>query len=156
MKKTVFANLVTILANIGVVAGLVFLGFEIHQNNKLLAAEARATHASMTQTGWGYIIENPDFVDVLIKDRNGESLTEAEELRLNALWMQNIAQFQFRYFEDPDSARSWVAGQRRNYESYRSLRSTWEGNGSGSRQAGKDNFDPRFVEFYEANIVSPR
>lgn len=156
MKKFDFAHAVSIFANLGVVAGIVFLGFELRQNNELMAAEARATHASMTQTGWGFIIENPDFVEVLIKDRNGEETTEAEELRLNALWMQNLAQFQFRYFEDAESAADWVAGQRRNYESYSSLRSTRNGNGSGSRQAGKDNFDSRFVRFYEENVVNTR
>lgn len=88
-----------------------------------------------------------DFIEVLIKDRNSEALTEAEELRFNALWMQNLAQYQFRYFEDPESAVDWVAGQRRNFESYNSLRSAWHGNGSGPRQAGKDNFDSRFVRF---------
>lgn len=154
MKSFDFAHTITVLANIGVVAGIVFLGFELRQNNELMAAEARATHASMTQTGWGYIIENPDFVDLLIKDRNGGTVSEAEEVRLNALWMQNLAQFQFRYFEDTESADDWVHGQRRNYESYPSLRNTWNGEGIGSRQAGKDNFDPRFVEFYDQHVVN--
>ena len=156
MKKIDFAHVVSILANVGVVAGIVFLGFELRQNNELMEAEARATHASMDQTGWGYIIENPDFIEVLIKDRNGDALTEAEEFRLNALWMQNLAQHQFRYFEDPESAVNWVPGQRRNFESYRSLRRAWQGNGSGSRQAGKDNFDSRFVRFYDENVANSR
>ena len=153
MKKIDFAQAATILANVGVIAGIVFLGFELRQNNELMEAEARATYASMDQTGWGFIIENPDFIEVLIKDRNGDELTEAEELRLNALWMQNLAQHQFRYLEDPESAVSWVAGQRRNFESYRSLRNAWRGNAS-SRQAGKDNFDSRFVRFYDENVAT--
>ena len=153
MKNFDFAHTITVLANVGVVAGIVFLIFELQQNNELMEAEARATHASMTQTGWGYIIENPDFIDVLIKDRSGETVTEAEELRLNALWMQSLAQFQFRFLEDPEAAKDWVSAQRRNYDSYPSLRNTWHGKGSGSRQAGKDNFDARFIEFYEENIV---
>ena len=153
MKKIDFPQLATILANVGVIAGIVFLGIELRQNNELMAAEARATYASMDQAGWGFIIENPDFIEVLVKDRNGESLTEAEELRLNALWMQNLAQHQFRYLEDPDSAVNWVPGQRRNFDSYPSLRSAWQGTGS-SRQAGKDNFDSRFVQFYDENVAN--
>ncbi len=155
MQKIEFQQLVSILANVGVIAGIVFLGYELRQNNDLMASEARATYASMDQTGWSFLIENPDFIETLIKDRNGEALTDVEEFRLNALWMQTLAQYQFRYFEDPDSA-NWIAGQRRNYESYSSLRRTWQGNSSGSRQAGKDNFDARFVQFYEEHIVSPR
>lgn len=156
MKKIDFAQVVTIFANVGVIAGIVFLGFELRQNNELMEAEARATYASMDQTGWGFIIENPDIIEALIRDRNGEALTEADEYRLNALWMQNLAQHQFRYLEDPESAVNWVPGQRRNFESYRTLRSTWQGNGSGSRQAGKDNFDSRFVRFYDENIANFR
>ena len=155
MKKIDFAQAATILANVGVIAGIVFLGFELRQNNDLMEADVRATYASMDQTGWGFIIENPEVIEVLIKDRNGEELTEAEEHRLNALWMQNLAQHQFRYLEGPDSAVNWVPGQRRNFESYPSLRSAWEGSGS-SRQAGKDNFDSRFVKFYDENVAASR
>ncbi len=155
MKKIEPQELISILANIGVIAGIVFLAFELRQNNELMASEARATYASMDQIGWSFIIENPDLSDLLIKDRNGEELTESEELRLNALWLQNLAQYQFRFLEDPNSV-GWVNGQRRNYESYSTLRSAWEGNGSGARQAGKDNFDPRFVRFYEENVLVSR
>jgi hypothetical protein len=155
MKKIDAGELISIIANIGVIAGIVFLALELRQNNELIAAEARATYASMDQTGWSFIIENPDLADLLIKDRNGGELSESEMLRLNALWLQNLAQFQFRFLEDPDHV-AWVAGQRRNYESYSSLRSAWEGNSSGSRQAGKDSFDPNFVRFYEENVVVSR
>ena len=155
MKKLELQQLISILANIGVIAGIVFLGLEIQQNNELMTSEVRATYASMEQTGWSFIIENPQLVDALIKDRNGEELTAADEMRLNALWMQSLHQYQFRYFEDPDST-VWISGQRRNYESYPSLRSTWHGNGRGSRQAGKDNFDPRFIRFYEENVANHR
>lgn len=155
MKKIEIREVISILANIGVIAGIVFLAFELRQNNDLMASQARATYASMDQTGWSYIIENPELIDALIKDRNGEELTEAEEFRLSALWMQSFAQDQFRYFEDQGST-NWVAGKRRVFESYSSLRRTWTGNSSGARQAGKDSFDPRFVEFYEENVVNPR
>jgi len=155
MKKIEYEQLISIVANIGVVAGIVFLGFELRQNNDLMASEARATYASMDQTGWGFLIDNPDLIATLIKDRNGEELSDAEALRLDALWMQTFAQLQFRYFEDPDSA-NWVAAQHRNFESYPSCRNAWQGNSPGSRQAGKDNFDPRFVRFYEENVVNHR
>ena len=41
MKKLDLGQTITILANIGVIAGIVFLGLEIRQNNELMAAEAR-------------------------------------------------------------------------------------------------------------------
>lgn len=154
MKKIEFHQAISTVANIGVIASIIFLGFQLQQNNQLMASEARATYASMDQTGWGLIIDHPNLVAALIKDRKGEPLTEVEEYRLNALWMQGLAQWQFRYLEDRAST-PWVTGQRRLWESYPSLRRTWQGKSSGSRQAGKDNFDPSFVKFYEEHIVRP-
>ncbi len=153
MRKIDFHQSISMLANIGVIASIVFLGLELRQNNNLLAVQTRATYASMDQAGWSYVIENPTLIAALIKDRNGEKLTDVEEFRLNALWMQGFAQYQFRYLEDPDST-SWVAGQRRLFKSYPSLRQTWQGNTSGARQSGKDNFDPRFVQFYDENVAN--
>lgn len=40
MKKIDLGQAVGILANIGVIAGIIFLVFELQQNNKLLRAEA--------------------------------------------------------------------------------------------------------------------
>ncbi|MEM7432562.1 MAG: hypothetical protein AAF351_11600 [Pseudomonadota bacterium] len=143
---------VSIVANVGVIAGIVFLAIELRQNNELLASQTRATYASMDQTGWVMIIENPSLIDILIQDRSGEPLSESQELRLNALWMQTFAQYEFRYLEDPDFT-PWVAGQRRIFQSYPSLRRAWRGDGRGSRQAGKDNFDPDFVTFYDEQVA---
>ena len=41
MKKPNPGQMIQIVANIGVIAGIVFLGFELRQNNQFLGAEAR-------------------------------------------------------------------------------------------------------------------
>ena len=41
MKKIDLGQTITILANIGVIAGIGFLALEVHQNNELMSAEAR-------------------------------------------------------------------------------------------------------------------
>jgi len=154
LEKWVWKETAEVLGVLGIIAGIVFLGFELRQNNDLMVSEARATRASIAQDGWGYVIENPDLIDLLIKDRNGEQLTEAEEFRLNGLWMQNLFLNEFSYFEARDST-NW-AGEARNFEAYPSLRNTWQGSSPGSKQAGKDNFDPGFVQFMEENVVNAR
>jgi hypothetical protein len=40
LKKLDFGQTITILANLGVIAGIVFLGIEISQNNAWLEAES--------------------------------------------------------------------------------------------------------------------
>ncbi len=41
MKKIDLGQTITILANVGVVAGIVFLAVELRQNNEFMAADAR-------------------------------------------------------------------------------------------------------------------
>jgi len=40
---------ISVLANVGVIAGIVFLGYELRQNNSLLASQARSNHADFAQ-----------------------------------------------------------------------------------------------------------
>lgn len=153
MKKIDLGQTVSIVANLGVIVGIAFLAIELNQNNALLSAEARATELAQLTQSWGFVAENDKISELLIKDRNGEVLTESEELRLNAHWMRNLLTIQWQYQEAPEST-GWTAGQSRNFEAYGSFRRTWEGGGPGSRQAGKDNFDSSFVEFFDANVAS--
>ena len=102
---------------------------------------------------WGFVAQNREISDLLVKDRNDEPLTEAEQLRLSAYWMKSLLGSQWNYQETPESTE-WVSGERRVFAAYPSLRSTWQGDGDGARGAGKDNFDSGFVEFYEASVVN--
>ena len=43
MKKIDLGQTVSILANVGVIIGIAFVGIELSQNNALLSAEARST-----------------------------------------------------------------------------------------------------------------
>ncbi len=46
MKKIDLGQTITILANVGVIAGIVFLAVELRQNNTLMAAQARFNQLS--------------------------------------------------------------------------------------------------------------
>ena len=143
-----------VLGVVGIIAGIVFLGFELRQNNELMAADARFNQLSIRTDIWAVLADSPELVAYLVKDRNGETLTSEEELRLNSFWMRTLLNLEWQYVELPENIDSWTAGHRRNYESYGSLRRTWEGGGAGSRAAGRHNFNPGFVEFYEQTIVN--
>ena len=152
MKKIDLGRTINTLANLGVIAGIVFLAVELNQNNQLLELEAKATLSEYLQNGWDRIASDPELVDLFIKDRNGEQLTEPEEFRLNAYWMGFLIrqEWQFQHFPDLGTR---VEALRRIHSSYGSFRRTWMGNSEGSRSAGKDNFSPEFVEFLDRNIV---
>lgn len=154
MNREKLSEWVHLLANVGVVAGLVFLAFELRQNNQLLKLEAQTTLTENLQNGWDQLSSDPELVALFIKDRNGQALSEVEEFRLNAYWMGMLMRREWQFQHFPES-KSGIDGLRRIFETYSSLTRTWQGSGSASRSAGKDNFSPEFVRFVDEKVKGP-
>ena len=79
MKNLALSQTITILANLGVIVGIVFLVIELQQNNELLQTQAghvlaqnRVSHAKRLQ-------ESPEFSRLIAKLASGEPLTDAEQ-----------------------------------------------------------------------------
>ena len=155
MNKFDWGQSVNTLANIGVIAGIAFLAVELNQNNQILELEARATHTEYMQAGWDRLTENPELVNLFIKDRNGEELSESEAMRMNAWWMSYLVRLEFQFEHFPDSNVRREAA-RRIYASYPSFRKTWSGDHSTLRGSGKDNFSPEFIRFVDEQISMER
>lgn len=152
MKKRNLSETLHLLANLGVIAGIVFLGVELRQNNSLMEMEARAILTENLQDGWYQVSSDPGLVELFIKDRSDQELSEGEEMRLNAYWMGMLLRREWQHEHFPD-ADTGMAGLQRLFSSYGSLRRAWGGSTSASRSAGKDNFSPEFVRFVEAEIL---
>jgi hypothetical protein len=153
MKQRNLSEWVHVLANLGVIIGIGFLVIEMRQNNALMELEAQAILNENLQDGWSMISSDPVLVDLFIKDRNGQELSEAEEFRLNAYWMGMLLRREWQHKHFPQ-AETGVAGLRRLFGTYGSLRRAWNGSDSASRSAGKDNFSPEFVRFIENQVIS--
>jgi hypothetical protein len=151
MKQFNLSQMINTLANIGVIAGILFLVLELHQNNELLELEAKATFIESTQDGWDKISSDPGLVDIFIKDRNGETLTEAEEFRMSAFWMGYLIRMEWQFQHFPDESLRMNA-LRRIHDAYGSFRRTWNGN-TAARSAGKDSFSPEFVEYIDTIVL---
>ena len=54
MKIKKLNDWLTLLANVGVIAGILFLGYELRQNNELMRAEARADRRDGSSAGAAY------------------------------------------------------------------------------------------------------
>ena len=83
MKKIELGQTIAIVANLGVIAGIVFLAIEIEQNTAMIEAEMRQsrteTAVSMTQA-----LFNSDYLpEILVTAREGDQLTavQAERFR---------------------------------------------------------------------------
>ncbi len=69
----------TILANVGVIAGIVFLAVELQQNNKLLGAQAREYRQELRRAAHARFLETPGLIAATVKARGGEDLTLTEQ-----------------------------------------------------------------------------
>jgi hypothetical protein len=153
LKKLDYGQTLNTLANVGVIAGIVFLAFELSQNNDFLELEANTTRVESTLAAWDHLSSDPSLVALMIKDRSDEALTEGEEMRLSAFWMGYLVRREWLYKNFPESDQKGESFLRA-YAAYGSLLSTWNGNSNGSVTAGKDNFSPEFVKYTDEILTT--
>lgn len=147
MKKIDLGQSIAIFANIGVIAGIVFLGFELQQNNELMEIEARRTRAGAAEEAYRLIVENGDLAAIFVKEQNGEVLTDIELQRMIAYWLRGLTDLELSYRELPES--DWgplIERYRLNVQLFPSLEETWR------RRASV--FSSDFIDWYDANIAA--
>ena len=149
MKKLDLGQTITILANIGVVAGIIFLGVELQQNNELLASQARENRLDRQTAIVDTAIENPDLLELLGKDP--ESLTEPELDRLRLLGWKVLLAMAYQYGEVTRglmNEEEVILGQRAVYHRPRlnyGAPLAW--------QEFKGRSSPEFVQWFEQNVI---
>jgi hypothetical protein len=116
VKKIDFGQAANTLANIGVVAGILFLVFELRQNNELLQLQAQSEQRERVNAGVELVINNPDLSELMAKDQG--DLSEVERDRLIALGVRLLLNFEDLY-------RDVMAGRTDEEEAIRRLRAVW-------------------------------
>ena len=146
MKKLDLGQTINLLASGGVIAGIVFLGLELRQNNELLVQEAQRSRAEAVRGNMGVFADN---AEIWVKDQAGETLTAAEAFRMNAMWVGTLFSYQTSFQQLPrQELEAQSIGFRRYFETMPSFRTSWEQN--------RDTFEPDFAQFIEENVVSGR
>jgi hypothetical protein len=136
-------------ANLGVIAGIIFLGLELQQNNALLMAQARWSRTESRQANQRLVIENPDLLRVISKNFSKEELTEDETRLLSLYFTYSFGGMQYSWEEYQagliglDSIP--VEGYRRNFATFPGLVEYWENN--------KYSYSPEFVRRIEDEVV---
>ena len=89
----------TLVANIGVLAGIIFLAYELQQNTVATQLEAASNfNASFSEIEL-FIAGNPEFAELLTRGREGEEITGVDQLRLTVFYNQVLRQWQFTHFQ---------------------------------------------------------
>ena len=99
MKKFDLGQTISILANLGVIAGIVFLGLELQQNNELLEAESRYALADRAVGLSMTVAENRNLALALAKLMDGDSLDTAEEIQLRSYALAIFRNFEANFDE---------------------------------------------------------
>lgn len=95
MKKIDIGQTIGILANVGVLAGLLLLVSELNQNRNMMLAQARHEVSQGIVDQFYAVATDPEFAEFLSKALSGQLESEAERLRFNS-----YAAARLRYWED--------------------------------------------------------
>ena len=151
MKRIDLGQTISILANLGVIAGIMFLAFELQQNNDLLASQARATLLTARVTQQELMATNAGrLAEIVITSRKGEALTTTEMSQLRAYWslmLYNFAAMHREVVDGPLDETDIPRGQwAANFQVHPNLLEFWE--------AAKVDFDPAFAQFIEQRVMT--
>lgn len=150
MKKIDPGQAFHILANIGVLGGILLLAFELQQNNELLAAEARFNRVTMVVDAWRFRAEHSELYELRERANNNEVLSRAEQMRVDASVMAVFVMLDWTFRElskDSPELNQVREVQKYNFANEATYNKVWE--------ARKNSFDPTFVQWMEENVISP-
>ena len=158
MKKIDLAQFIGVLANVGVVVGIVFLAIEIRQNTASLDSRMRFDQSEPVTEVFEELFRNDDLVQAIIAYIEGGPLTPLQELKLSAYTHRIFLSWQWLYGESARGATSvhfseafrkaFHSGPTLSIES--SLYIDYWG------RVDKSRLDPAFVEWMEENVVNER
>jgi hypothetical protein len=139
----------SLIANIAVVAGIVFLAIEISQNNELLRSESRQTLVANDITS---VLTNLDNADVFSRYVAGEKLSAPDQMRISFMFVLDLRNREFEYIQYTNGLldeQTWLAYRHVitiNHSSPRG-RKWWE-------EVGRDIVDPKFAKLVDELLTN--
>ena len=89
----------SLIANIGVLVGLIFLVVEVNQTNSLMQSAERYNRVLLALAGPDLAVENPHLITALRKRDKEEELSEDESYLLDAYYGGNFISWQWSWEE---------------------------------------------------------
>ena len=86
----------TLVANFGVIAGVVFLAYELQQNNELLVQESRYSMLQ-NQKDWTQFINGSEEVSNLLYVEDSQNLSDLDQDRRFGILLGNIFTWQWEW-----------------------------------------------------------
>lgn len=148
LKKWIWKETAEVLGVIGIISGIIFLGYELRQNNELMEADARFNRLAMVTDAWRFVAEHGELTELRARADTGEALSVAEERRvtasLMAVWV--LTEWTYRELGEGSAELNQVREvQRYNFANYGSYHQVWE--------SRKQSFDSEFVLWMEESVI---
>jgi hypothetical protein len=150
MKSINLGQAIQILANVGVLVGIILLAIELRQNNDLLALEHRANLNERIQGNAEIVLENRYLLELL--DKDPAALTQTERDALVLLGIRALSGFESGY-------REVLAGLADEEQLRRAVRAVWDRPHLNygvplAWDTFKARSPPDFVAWMEENVVN--
>lgn len=156
MKLDSLNKWLTLLANFGVVLGIIFLAVEVSQNNDALEAQSRNYWVERRMVMMQMLISDPELEVLLRKSTAGEEpLTDAEKARVGTVAYRVMVSFAHQYDEFSRGRLSESEIVNLHYAVYQR-----EANNFGLPEVWplykRQEATPDFITWFEENVVKPR
>ncbi|MBL4580371.1 MAG: hypothetical protein JKY29_01020 [Gammaproteobacteria bacterium] len=89
----------TLGANVGVLAGIIFLVYELQQNTLATQLDVASNFQNSFTDIEMLIAGEPEFAELLVKGREGENMSPTDQLRLGVFYTNVLRQWQFVHFQ---------------------------------------------------------
>lgn len=98
MKKLSLGQTITTLANLGVIAGIAFLAYELRQNTQAVQSASAESYLSGGSALDLRIAQDSDLAALLLKASGPEPLTEVQELQLERFNYATLRQWETAHY----------------------------------------------------------
>ena len=150
MRKIDLGQTLGILANLGVLAGIVFLAYELRQNTLTTQLSATESFTAALTNIELFIVENSEFSQLLQKSIAGEAISASEQFRLDVFYRAVLRLWQTTHYQYLNAVLDegiWD-GQRQGYLSTlagdQGLQAYWRENNA--------RYTPQFNEFIKTML----
>ena len=138
-------------SSLAVIAGILFLAFELKQNNDLLRAQVRLERANVRIDAYGQQLTNPALLQATLKSRSGETLNATEQELLVYLSMQIFTRWEYVIGEYNEGLLTQdsvpIEDWRRVVNENPHMKVAWD-------RRGHESFRPDIVQFMEEFVLS--
>ena len=136
----------TLIANLAVVAGILFLAVELRQNNVLLQAEARSNRTANVQQ-FNEMMVDPSIASLVIAAADPNSMSAVDSLRYSRFMRWMFISWEAEYLDYQSGLSDWIniEGYKNSFRWVPGLRDEWD--------QVRDRRNPEFADFLDREVL---